>query len=445
MAAIEYAFKQVVTQQTNTNGSYTAITGAALAADWSGATLSSGTGFTAGKKYLLVIQAYVTNGTAGNSANVRIMHGSTAFADSEMIWNPSAAGDRYTTYQWFTVWTAVGSEAITLQGQSSGGTTQKIDFVSMFAMNLSDSLTESTDWIYDGTSSAATTDLGLTTTPQNGASITFTPGTPSQDWLVLSNAQISFENNTNSAICSLSRSGEATSSTPASVVRAAASGRVEHQFFSRVFTLGAASNTFTELSSNSALSAHTRLESRIFALNLHKFAHHFSAYTDGDTGTLADFDVAAYGTELQTATVTPTTSTSMVIGASWVADIGSYNRRFKFRSQTYVDGGAQSDQPAGQTTASYITATEQQASSSELPFSFLTVMSQTGGNTYRTDVDGSADDVVGAPTVQHRSLWGFSAELTSTLGAEAGTDSGAVQATEAVQPITVGVGAVEAG
>lgn len=425
MAAIDYAFTELNTAFVANNAAYTDVTGA---------TIASGS-FTAGKKYLILINAFTSLAITGNNTNLRVVHGSTAFAQSEQLWQVQTANNEVINYQWFTVWTAVGGEGITLQHQSGG--TQTVNFVAMLALNLTDSLTENTDWFYN----ERTNDDALSTTPTDGASITFTPGIASQDWLVLTNAQYNVGDVTNAMITALLRSGEASSSTPSTNLFSGSATQQLLQGLSRVYTLGASSNTFKEQSAASGGTAHVRLNSVVFALNLHKFSAHQFIYTDADTAALSATDFA---TEIQTTTVTPAVTTTMFIGSTFTFNQNNYNRRVKFRNQTYVDGGSQADQPAGQTTAAYTVCTAHISSAHEQPEMTLTAMAQTGGSTYRTDIDASVENVTGSPTAKHRSLWMFSAELASS-GPGAGADSGAVQASEVAQPILVGVSAEEAG
>jgi hypothetical protein len=181
-------------------------------------------------------------------------------------------------------------------------------------------------------------------------------------------------------------------------------------FLTRVFTLGNASNTFTETTVMEAGTTGTRLHSSIFALNLDKFAAHSFVYTDGSV----NLSASAYATELATATLTAPATGTMIIGSSFQFDVGSYARTFKFRCQAYEDGGSQVDQPAGQTTASYLFHEGSQDSSSDIPEGLLTDLAVTDGLTYRVDVDASTSSTTSSPAAKHRSLWLFSTELSAS-------------------------------
>jgi hypothetical protein len=305
----------------------------------------------------------------------------------------------------------VTAEHIKLQANASGGTTNRIRFGEILILNLTDDLTENTDWAWH----ERATDDALSTTATDGGSVTFTPGTASHDWLVLSYAQLNAANATNSWTSRISRSGEATSTTPTCSDIPTHQDIQGQQLHSRVFSLGTSSNTFKEQSLASA-SAHTRLHSTIFALNLNKFAHHFDAYNDGDTATLGTDITVDTPNPIVTDTVAPTNTGVFVIGATFSYDVGQYQRTFSFRGQTYVDGEAQSDLPAGMTAAALVYQDSGISHSDEIPMFHLTGLSMTGGSTYRTDIDVAASSVTSAPTAQHRSLWGFSVELPAVAG-----------------------------
>lgn len=401
MSAIDYSLAEVNTQQTTTtSASYVDISGAAI----------SSASFTTGKKYWVVVKAMGGNNTGGGHVRFQVVHGSTAFAESEMVGSATAA-NRTSLYMFQTVWTAVASEGVKLQFRTSGGTTMFADFISLFVMNLSDDLTENTDWYFN----ERATDDSLSTTPTSGGSVTFTPGTASEDWLVASYAQITHGNTSSTAISSLARSGEGTSTTPSTNRFAANSSQTYTQWLVRPFTLGAVSNTFTEQSSANTGTAHTRLHSSIFVLNLHKFYTHATAYTDADVALSA----TDYATVVQTVDITPPTTDVLWFG-QYCFDVGHYGRLFKLRHQGYRVGDSQVDLPTGQTTAAYIVTGGQMGTAEEFPVGWIAKSATTSGNTYRSDLDASADSVSGTPTAQHRSLVAWTAELAAAAPPSAG-------------------------
>lgn len=383
---IAYAFTEKNTATDNTSASYADLTDCAIA----------DTSFTAGKRYLVLVTAQYANVSAGAYAGLRTLHGSTAFAESEHE-HSCASASEYISYAWMTVWTAVASEGIKLQGITSGGTTQRVNYVSILAMQLDDYLGENTDWFFHERS----TDDVLSTTPTSGATVTFSPASAS-DWLVISSAQMNYGDNTTQVISTITRSGEDSSTTPATQIEIqSVLDNFRLHFLTRVFSLGAASNTFTEQSATSTGTAHTRTNSAIFAMNLSKFAASGFAYTDAS---LAITGTSYAGTELQTTTVAPAVNTNMFILSSWVFDVNSASRVVRWRSQTYVDGGAEADQPANQTGNAYALRPGNGNTPAQEPMALITVMAQTGGSTYRTDLDAYVDSTTGAPAANHRQV-----------------------------------------
>jgi hypothetical protein len=397
MAAIPHAFVAQNTPQDSSSNSYTDISGAVIA----------NTSFTAGKKYLLVINAQLTQTDSGDleEANIRTLHGTTPFAESEHVLQVGTANE-YSPYFWFTVWTAVEGEGIKLQfasGIPGTGGEVRADQISLLAIQLSDNLTENTDWFFAERSN----NDSLSTTPTDGASITFTPGTAGHDWLVLAYAQNAPGSATTRAIVGLVRSGEASSSLP-QVRLEMASGEVESFIFplARVFTLGAAENTFKEQSATSSGTAHTRLHSAIFALNLNKFKNHAFAYTEA----AANLSASNYATELASISINPTTQSDVWIGAWWNFDKQATGREGEFRVQ--VDDA---DVPAGQTTDNrqFDQGTD---ATDENPLALSTMVTAMTTGAKTVALDASADSTTSTPTGQQRTLWAVTMELAAVGG-----------------------------
>jgi hypothetical protein len=162
MAAIAHASRVNTTNQTTTSGTYVDAT--------NGDTASGN--FTTGDKYLILAMAQFGLSSSFQMVRLRVVHGSTAFDDSEQEFANSSS-TRRTPYFWWTVWTAVSGEDINVQycGNVAQGPTAALDFIVLVAINLSDDVTENTDWAY----AERATDDALTTT---------------SDWLVLTNGQI---------------------------------------------------------------------------------------------------------------------------------------------------------------------------------------------------------------------------------------------------------------
>lgn len=371
---------------------YTAITGASIA----------DTSFVAGEPYWIVVTAQVGGPTAGQNYKVRLVHGSTAFAESEVI-DGTGVGGVYVVYQFQTVWTAVSSEAITLQfGLLSSSHTVAVDQVSILAIQLSD-LTENTDYWW----AERSTDDGLSTSPTNGASVTIATPTAG-DYLAYSYAQVSQANITTSSISALVRSGEASSATPEARMEASnSSGTASLSYLlARGFTLTATSNTFTEVSTLTSGTAHTRTHSSMFVLRLGAFADAGFAYTDGDT----NLGTSSFGTALQSLSVTPTTTGDFVIGGYWGFDGADVSRTASFRLQS-----AGTDTPDTQTADAY--AFRMKDATDERPLPIATVATLSSGASRTITLDGHASSISSTPTGQHRFLWAFSVALGASNSA----------------------------
>lgn len=383
-AAINHTFVEVNTIQTTTSTSFVDVPGVAIA---------SGS-FTAGKKYLLYLTAIVGN-SGGNGTFTKLLHGTTDFAESLVGYETSTINK--SSFGVFTVWTAVSGEGIKLQFKSNTATpSANIDHISLVAMNLSDDLTENTDWFYN----EVATDSALSTTFLDGGAVTFTPGTAGHDWLVLSYANIDPGDTTTQSISRINRSGEAASSLPQASYEVPFSDKFNGFQLARVFNLGAASNTFKEQSATSSGTAHVRLHSSIFVLNLNKFSNHAFAYTEAD----ASLSATNYATQLQTLSITPSVASDVWIGSYWGFDRNNSAREGESRVQ--VDN---TDQPAGHTTANYQFHTGGDATDEEPED--LSTMVNLSAAAHTVDLDASADSTTGAPAGQHRTLWAVTMEL----------------------------------
>ncbi len=386
-AAIDHTFVEQNTAQTHNTSTPTDITGAAI---------TSGN-FTAGKKYL-IFNTYAPNEDASGLLTIRTEHGSTDFAESVQTFNIASTNAFRFPTGWFTVWTAVSSEGIKLQHSVSSGNVST-DQIAMLKINLSDDVTENTDWFF----AERSTDDALSTTPSDGASITFSiAGT----WLVCTYAQVDITDASTSVTSAIVRSGEAASSLPQGLLHEQSTSAVLPFVLCRVFTTTAASNTFKEQSVASG-SFHTRLHSSIFALNLEKFAARTSAYTEADT----NLSGSNYATAVQTASITPTVTGDVWILAAWGFDQNDTAREMEARLQ--VDN---TDVPSDWTSDNYQFAVAGGASGTQEQPMVLSTMTSLDNAAHTIDLDGSADSTTGTPAAQQRTLMAVTMELAGAGG-----------------------------
>ena len=184
MAAIQYLESTpVTTEQSHTgDNDFTDITGATLS------------GFTGSKKYLIVVNMLVGGDTAVGRFAFRVLHASTVFGSSQRWIEPNVNTGAKHAYAWWTVFEQPSTpETIKVQFAIASTSTHTInaDEIRIFAINLTDDLDEDTgsggDWKFAEDTSGPTQH---TTTPVDRVSLTFTPDTASEDWLILARAGI---------------------------------------------------------------------------------------------------------------------------------------------------------------------------------------------------------------------------------------------------------------
>ncbi len=337
MAEIAFSFTSVPSLKSHTGDTtYT---------DISDATIGDAL-FTSGDTYLLFITAQL-NGTAINERySLKVQHGSTDFAESEVINDPAVTALHYFNYTWFTTWEAVTSEGIKLQFKNHTESTETVsaDFISLFAMNLSNDLTKDTDWHFDENSSTST--LNSTYGDPTDSAITFTPSTSDQTWLVMSYNRIDIRATNNNVLAALDRAGEASSTLP-EVSQEGENTLDEFLVMPliRPFNLGASENVFRAVGRNDSGSpSGWRVHNAVFALNLDKFSDQTAIYSEDSNGALGTTD---YAKEIQSTPYAPTAEGNIWVGGFW---------RTNSRPGQYVKSRMQiddADMPPGQTTAAY--------------------------------------------------------------------------------------------
>ena len=389
MAEIAHTAVEQLTEQTHT--------GDTLWTDIPGASIASGN-FTVGKKYLLIahcLKQYNESGLAG----FKVLHGSTDFASSDAQFPPDSGVAAYYPYFWWTVWTAVSGEAVKMQFKvDDNARTVKARRITLFAMNLSDDLTEGTDW--DFAENSTVTDLSTTWSTTNNAAITFTPGSAGDDWLVMTRTRIDANVSFSSFNMEgrMDRGGEATSTEPKASEEREASTELKIFSLLRTFNLGASSNTFTEKSRESGATSFQRTHSGVFALNLAKFDVQANSWLETEV-TLSTTD---YATELRSISITPNVSGDVLVLGSWAHDVAAVSAKAKGRIQ--IDG----------TTKPAIDDVEQiqaYAAIDEILVQSSFVQNLTAA-AHTIDMDGSS--VTTARGAEDRQLVAFTMELPST-------------------------------
>lgn len=383
MSAIDHQYVENTGQPTTASSTY---------ADIASMSVASGN-FTAGKKYLLLVNAMFHEDNTG-LYKIRLAHGGTGFANTEVTMSTSSTSLEEQIV-FFEVWTAVAGEAISVQHAVTSGN-GILQYCTLTVINLSDDVVENTDWFFNERSN----DDALSTTPVDGANVTFTPVSAST-WLVLTSSKFQAGDSTNRAITRIERSGEATSTDPSCAEAPGSTNWIFPITNMRAYSLTAASNTFKEVSASSA-SIHTRLHSQLFALNLSKFQTVQTAYTSGTTA----LSTPDYGTTIQTVSITPAVVGDVLVLGFWSHDKNASGNLAKSRIQ--VDG---TDAPSTEDFSIRLGVSGSDEDS--VPRVFLDSMSAAS---HTINLQASVSATTSTPVAQYRALVAFSMELAS-LGA----------------------------
>lgn len=395
---IDHVFVEQTTQQTRT--------GSTAYGDISGATISS-SNFTAGKKYLLVVNAWVSKNTTGTRAAIKTVHGSTDFSTSVMVLEPQTTTSWH-PYTWFTVWTAVSGEDIKLQfaTPNSSAQTVRADQITMLAINLSDDLTENTDWYFSEDTSGPTT---YTTTMTDRASVTFTPGTASDSWLVMGTNRSQGVGGADNQESQLLQTGATASNEPLTSQEGedTTNDRFVHTLF-KVYSLPASSQTFTMRSRQDSVTvAGSYLSSAVFALNLSKFKNQASVYTAAQSSGLSTTNFAS---NVQTLEFTPDNTGPVWVMSSWTGDAVAAGNYQRSRLQVEDDSSTLNDQPPSQTSDEY-QQNDAWDGTDELLYQYQTVTTLGGSIAHTINSDGSNE--VSGGVSEDRTIFAVTMELTT--------------------------------
>jgi len=381
MAEIAHAFaEQTALQSTSDN------------TNWTDVVSMASTSFVVGGKYWLYVIGESSRNAGASFSHLRVVHGSTAFDESVAVMT-TRGSVAYICYAWQTVWTAISGEAVALQHKVFTGGTDTIDTdnAEIVAIRLDADLTENTDWFF--VEDAA--DLSLTTTYQDGASKTFTPGTASHDWLCVAMSQVDVTNTTNAVATRINAAGTVTDTVPECIGHPSNNNYIIVHTLMRVYEdLAASSQTFKEQSASITANAHTRFHSSIFLLDLDKFKEHAQAYTAADL----TLGTTAWADAIQTVGITPSSAGDVLFLGWWGADIGGGATGDVVSSRSQVDD---TDAPGTQTTDAYTLWTGR-AAADEYQVAHATIENVTAA-AHTLDLDGHKGASATAPTAQYRS------------------------------------------
>ncbi len=235
------------------------------------------TNFTAGKKYLIVINFSILIGTDTNqNAMARVLHGNAVFSDSTFRHRTRTylSGHCGHGYHYWTVWQAVSGEDIRIEvtQPTAVATDVYTEEYEAFIINLSDDLSEGTDWSYQAETHSG--DVPDSWTP--GASVTFDGA--NHDWLVL-------------GLCRFVLNGTA------SYYAIRTEDFTDGKVYSQIAYLGADVNDYRPIMNmvgltnvgpnhtvgvtaiSTSANRHDWSDSKIFVLDLNKFQDHWTGYS----------------------------------------------------------------------------------------------------------------------------------------------------------------------
>lgn len=361
--------------------------------------------FVAGGKYLLLVTALTSGPNASDDIKMIVTHGGTAFADSEYVLEPASANRRY-DYTWFKVWVAVGGEAIDFQIAGQLGTTVvTADQIVISAIRLDVDLVENTDWFY----AESPTDIVLSLTPQDGASVAFT-SVISSNWLVITTSQFDVVSTSASYSSVVTSTGTYNESLPHASRQGENGTNILLHTMSRVFgNLGAASQTYKEQSYNEFAVSGSRLHSAIFALDLTKFRNvAFDWDEEDEVLSPTDWD-NTFGSLI----LTPGVPTDAMILCSGILKTNTTGQKVVHRLQSDA-----TDTPASQTSDRW-NEEDAAADTDEMAIWRSSLLSLTTATHLIEWAGDGIGTLAGGPAVRSRSICAFSLELSRDLPAVA--------------------------
>ncbi len=362
--------------------------------------------FTTGRDYLIMFNVDLAGSSAAQEVNFRLMHGTTSFHETteseDQIKIEMAVGSTgLNAYglSFVTVWEAVAGEDVYLQGYMDGTATFSVSNRNLIAIEISEELTENTDWFYN----ANTSDEDLTTTWQTNdlATITFTPDNDGDMWLVMGQNIVDPGSNSVNYQTRLNSSGTINDDAPMTSREPEDSVEQILQFVMRAYILSDEEQTFAIQSrSDSGTQAPGKVDGGIFAMNLNKFVDQEFTWNEAEFSVT---DTAIYSMEILTDTITPTSTGNFMVFAQGACDCDQATRgEYRFQSNNV-------DTPTTQ-TADETVFHRGYDPTDETQWSRIDIVSLTSGGARDLTIDGSKDGNA-QNRIEDRLVGGFSLEL----------------------------------
>ena len=296
----------------------------------------AGGSFTGSKEYFLQCFLQSNIADAGEAAQMRVVHGSTTFADSTSGWDPyHGATSRKTMLSFMTVFTQTATpETIYVEHAGTSTDTVTSTQCTMFAMNLTDDLA-STDWYFNyNTTQSSTLDTTTSTGSGEGsAKITFTPSVTG-DWMVCSHTTISTSSITISYGTRITSTGTYSETAPFCQYEPDDTDYTMGMYLMRVFTsLTNTEQTFEVGSEVSSSTSGNQESSAIFALRLDAFETHGVTYNVSE----ASLSSTNFATEIIALDYTPDSTGSCFIEEFFINDVNK-SGGYYVEARLQIDG-----------------------------------------------------------------------------------------------------------
>ena len=250
--------------------------------------------FTTGRDYLIIYSADHKSSSATNRLNWQAftgdrdnyLVGATSLIDTDTfgIVYETMGTNHWLKHTWFIVWTATAGDDVWFSGGVNSGGSFNSDNMQIFAMEISEELTENTDWFYDTDDNTE----ALTTTWQtvDNAELSFTPDDDDSDWLIMAQSQIDVAGTSVNYESRITSTGTVAESFKYESSEGEDSNEFRSQHFARVYNLDNEAQTFKLESRTDTANSGNKIEQKLFALRLDAFNQHFSLFnTTGFTVT----------------------------------------------------------------------------------------------------------------------------------------------------------------
>lgn len=378
---------------TDTAATTTYVDGAAIAAG----------DFVAGKTYLILAMGMFGSSSATVGADVQLLHGSTPFTDDPVKIDFDSTSARAPVCFMHKFTQPGTAEGIKLQHRSVGGGASTVTSYTsiVLAICLDDIGTENTDWYF----TEDTSDLTTSTTPASEASVTVAAN-GTDDWLVIANVSIDADTGSASQRFSIY---DGTTEEPSAFVEGEQAAAEFGWMLARTFTPANGNTTYACRFTAESTADEVR-SSRIFAVNLSKFAEHAFQYTSAGTtpATTPSFTTIA-GVD-----PTPTVTGNWVILGSHIFAAGAVGDDHDFRIQVNPDGGGLVSRPNEN-----VRHNNRFDASDDYPIVLFTRVTLNSGAA--REINHEASNVSGTAQVKHRHVVAFSLELAAAAAAKSPT------------------------